>query len=33
MGRFIASEMGEGRSPRQIWAGLEERVRTYRIID
>jgi hypothetical protein len=33
MGRFIASEMGEGRAPRQIWAGLEERVRTYRIID
>jgi protoporphyrinogen oxidase len=33
MGRFIASEMGEGRRPRQIWAGLEERVRTYRIID
>ena len=33
MGRFIASEMGEGRPPRQIWAGLEERVRTYRIID
>jgi len=33
MGRFIASEMGEGRTPRQVWAGLEERVRTYRIID
>jgi protoporphyrinogen oxidase len=33
MGRFIASEMGEGRPPRQVWAGLEERVRTYRIID
>jgi protoporphyrinogen oxidase len=33
MGRYIASEMGEGRPPRQIWAGLEERVRTYRIID
>ena len=33
MGRFIASEMGEGRAPRQIWAGLEERVKMYRIID
>jgi len=33
MGRFIASGMGEGRTPRQVWAGLEERVRTYRIID
>jgi protoporphyrinogen oxidase len=33
MGRFIASEMGEGRPPRQVWAGLEERVQTYRIID
>ena len=33
MGRFIAGEMAEGRAPRQIWAGLEERVRTYRIID
>ena len=33
MGRFIASEMGEGRRAGQIWAGLEERVRTYRIID
>ena len=31
--KFIASEMGEGRRPPQIWAGLEERVRTYRIID
>jgi protoporphyrinogen oxidase len=33
MGRFIASEMAEGRRPREVWAGLEERVRTYRIID
>jgi protoporphyrinogen oxidase len=33
MGRFIASEMAEGRKPREVWAGLEERVRTYRIID
>ncbi len=33
MGRFIASEMAEGRAPGQIRAGLEERVRTYRIID
>jgi protoporphyrinogen oxidase len=33
MGRFIATEMAEGRRPREVWAGLEERVRTYRIID
>jgi protoporphyrinogen oxidase len=33
MGRFIASEMGEGRPARQVWTGLEERVQTYRIID
>jgi protoporphyrinogen oxidase len=33
MGRFIASELGEGRTPRQVWSGLEERVQTYRIID
>jgi protoporphyrinogen oxidase len=33
MGRFIASEMGEGRTPPQVWAGLEDRVRTYRIVD
>jgi protoporphyrinogen oxidase len=33
MGRFIAGEMDQGRTPGQIWAGLEDRVRSYRIID
>jgi hypothetical protein len=33
MGRFIASEMSEGKTPPEIWAGLEDRVRSYRIID
>ncbi|MGH9884069.1 MAG: FAD-dependent oxidoreductase, partial [bacterium] len=33
MGRFIAGEMDAGRPPAQIWSGLEERVRSYRIID
>src|SRR5204862_5038381 len=33
MGRYVAGEMAQGRTPGQIWAGLEERVRTYRIID
>jgi hypothetical protein len=33
MGRFIASDLAEGVAPPRIWAGLEERVRTYRIID
>lgn len=33
MGRFIAGGMGEGLTPREIWSGLEERVRSYRIID
>jgi protoporphyrinogen oxidase len=33
MGRFIASEMTEGQAPPRIRAGLEERVKTYRIID
>ena len=33
MGRFIASGMAAGTPPREIWSGLEERVRSYRIID
>jgi protoporphyrinogen oxidase len=33
MGRFIAGGMQEGRTPREIWDGLEARVRSYRIID
>jgi hypothetical protein len=33
MGRFIAAELGQGRTPGEVWSGLEERVRTYRIID
>ena len=33
MGRFIAAGMGAGTPPGEIWSGLEERVRSYRIID
>jgi protoporphyrinogen oxidase len=33
MGRFIARGMAAGTPPREIWSGLEERVRSYRIID
>ncbi|PYQ15202.1 MAG: hypothetical protein DMF80_10260 [Acidobacteria bacterium] len=33
MGRFIAAGMAAGTSPGEIWSGLEERVRSYRIID
>jgi len=33
MGRFIAAGMKEAHTPREIWSGLEERVRSYRIID
>jgi protoporphyrinogen oxidase len=33
MGRFIAAGMAAGTPPREIWSGLEERVRSYRIID
>jgi protoporphyrinogen oxidase len=33
MGRFIAGELEQGRTPGEVWLGLEERVRTYRIID
>jgi protoporphyrinogen oxidase len=33
MGRFIAGDLASGTAPPRIWAGLEERVRTYRIID
>lgn len=33
MGRFIAGELEQGRTPAEVWSGLEARVRTYRIID
>lgn len=33
MGRYIASELSAGAPPPAIWSGLEERVRSYRIID
>jgi protoporphyrinogen oxidase len=33
MGRFIASELALGRRPPEVWTGLEERVRSYRIVD
>jgi hypothetical protein len=33
MGRFIANGMAAGTPPSEIWSGLEERVRSYRIID
>jgi protoporphyrinogen oxidase len=33
MGRFIAQGMASGLTPREIWDALEERVRSYRIID
>lgn len=33
MGRFIAAGMRDALTPREIWSGLEERVRSYRIID
>lgn len=33
MGRFIAAGMKDAQTPREIWSGLEERVRSYRIID
>jgi protoporphyrinogen oxidase len=33
MGRFIADGLSGGRSPGDIWTGLEERVRSYRIVD
>jgi protoporphyrinogen oxidase len=33
MGRFIGLGMAAGEAPGEIWAGLEERVRSYRIID
>jgi len=33
MGRFIAAGMERGQTPREIWAGLEERVRSYKIVD
>lgn len=33
MGRFIAAELELGRTPSEVWSGLEQRVRSYRIID
>ena len=33
MGRFIASELALGRRPPEVWSGLEDRVRSYRIVD
>lgn len=33
MGRYIAAGMTAGTRPGDIWSGLEERVRSYRIID
>lgn len=33
MGLFIANQMKAGMAPRDIWNALEERVRTYRIVD
>ncbi len=33
MGRFLAQGLAAGQPPGEVWAGLEERVRTYRIID
>jgi hypothetical protein len=33
MGRFLAQGLASGRQPGEVWEGLEERVRTYRIID
>jgi protoporphyrinogen oxidase len=33
MGRFIALELQQGRNPGEIWSGLEERVRAYKIVD
>jgi protoporphyrinogen oxidase len=33
MGRFLAGELQQGRTPGQIWSGLEERVRAYKIVD
>jgi protoporphyrinogen oxidase len=33
MGRFIADRLVQGLSPGQVWAALEQRVRSYRIVD
>jgi len=33
MGRFISTELEAGRQPGEIWSKLEQRVRSYRIID
>jgi protoporphyrinogen oxidase len=33
MGRYVATELAGGRRPADIWSGLEERVRAYRIVD
>jgi protoporphyrinogen oxidase len=33
MGRYVATELTGGTRPGDIWTGLEERVRSYRIVD
>jgi protoporphyrinogen oxidase len=33
MGRYVATELAGGKRPADIWSGLEERVRSYRIVD
>jgi len=33
MGRYVATELAGGRRAADIWSGLEERVRAYRIVD
>jgi len=33
MGRYVAQELEGGKRPADIWTGLEERVRAYRIVD
>jgi len=33
MGRFIAQGVERGDAPADIWTGLEDRVRSYRIVD
>jgi protoporphyrinogen oxidase len=33
MGRYVATELAGGKRPADIWSGLEDRVRSYRIVD
>jgi hypothetical protein len=33
MGRYVATEMSAGTRAGDIWSGLEERVRAYKIVD